>query len=72
MQTFDVNEVCQVRVNSRNFGFTQTWENHTKRPCSKQKLNMTSLFWVDLTFEWYEDDMVFHVFIVIVFVYNQR
>ena len=29
---------------------------------------MTSLFWVDLTFEWYEDDMVFRVFIVIIFV----
>ena len=29
---------------------------------------MTPLFWVDLTFEWYEDDMVFRVFIVIIFV----
>ena len=25
-----VDEVCQVRVNSRDFGFTQTWENNTK------------------------------------------
>ena len=29
---------------------------------------MTSLFWVDLTFEWYEDAMLFHVFIAITFV----
>ena len=26
---------------------------------------MTPLLWVDLTFEWYKDDMVFRVFIVI-------
>ena len=25
----------------------------------KEKRNMTPLFWVDLTFKWYEDDMVF-------------
>ena len=68
MQTLNVNEVCQVRVNSRNLGFTQTWENNTKSPCVKEKRNMTPLFWVDLTFEWYEDDMVFRVFIVITFV----
>ena len=30
---------------------------------SKQKRNMTPLFWVDLTFKWYGDDMVFRVFI---------
>ena len=57
MQTLNVNEVCQVRVNSRILGFSQTWENNTKSPCAKQKRNMTPLFWVDLTFEWYEDDM---------------
>ena len=27
---------------------------------------MTTLFWVDLTFQWYEDDMIFRVFIVII------
>ena len=44
MRTLNANEVCQVRVNSRNLGFTQTWENNTKSPCPKQKRNMTSLF----------------------------
>ena len=68
MQTLNVNEVCQVRVNSRNFGFTQAWENNTKSPCANQKGNVTLLFWVDVTFEWYEDGMVFCVFIVIIFV----
>ena len=61
MQTLKVNDVSQVRVNGRNFGFTQTWENNTKR-------NGTPLFWVDLTFEWYEDVMVFRVFIAIIFI----
>ena len=28
-QTLNDDEVCQVRVNSRNFGFTQTWKNNT-------------------------------------------
>ena len=51
MQTLNVDEVCQIRVNSRNLGFTQTWENNTKSPCPKQKRNMTPLFCVDLTFE---------------------
>ena len=41
MQMLSVYEVCQVRVNSRNFGFTQTWENNTKSPCPKQKRSMT-------------------------------
>ena len=68
MQTLNVNEACQVRVNSRNLGFTQTWENNTKSPFAKQKRNMTLLFWVDLNFEWYEDDMIFRVFLVIIFV----
>ena len=30
MQTLNLDEICQVRVNSRNFGFTQTCENNTK------------------------------------------
>ena len=30
MQTLNVDEVCQVRVNRRNFGFIQTWGNNTK------------------------------------------
>ena len=51
MQTLNVDEVCQISVNSRNLGFTQTWENNTKSPCPKQKRNMTPLFCVDLTFE---------------------
>ena len=68
MQTLNVNEVCQVRVNSRILGFSQTWENNTKSLCAKQKRNMTPLFWVDLAFKWYEDDMVFRVFSVIIFV----
>ena len=64
MQTLNVDEVGQVRVNSRNLGFTQTWENNTKSPCPEQKRNMTPLFSVDLTFEWYANDMVSRVFIV--------
>ena len=67
MQTLNVNKVCQVWVNSRNLGFTQTWENNTKSPCAKQKRNMTPLFWVDLTFEWYEDDMVFRSLLLLLF-----
>ena len=43
-------------------------ENNTKSPFTKQNRNVTSLFSVDLTFEWYEDTMVFRVFIVIIFV----
>ena len=37
MQTLNVNEVCQVRVNSRNLSFTQTWENNNKIPFAKDK-----------------------------------
>ena len=66
MQTLNIDEVCQVRVNSRNFGFTQTWK-IIQIPCPKHKRNMTPFFWVDLSFEWSEDDMVFRVFSVIVF-----
>ena len=36
-------------------------------PCPKHKRNMTPFFWVDLSFEWSEDDMVFRVFSVIIF-----
>ena len=70
MQTLNIKEVCQVRVNCRNFGFTQTWENNTKSPCANQKRNVSPLFWVDLNFEWYEYVMVVCVFIVIIFVYH--
>ena len=44
MQTLNVNEVCHVRVNSRNLGFAKAWENNTECPCAKQKRNMTPLF----------------------------
>ena len=30
MQALNVEEVCQVRVNGKNCGFTQTWGNNTK------------------------------------------
>ena len=63
MQTLHVNKVCQVGVNSRNLGFTQTFENDAKRSLAKQKRNMTFLFWADLNF-----DMVFRGFFVIIFV----
>ena len=33
--------------------------------CPRQKKNVTLLFCVDLTFEWYEDVIVFRVFIFI-------
>ena len=36
-----------------------------KTPLPQQKNNGTPIFWVDLTFEWYEDAMVFYVFIFI-------
>ena len=70
MQTLNVNEVYQVRANSRSLGKIK-WEKmgkNTKSPCTKQNRNVTPLFWVDLTFEWYEDAMVSRVFIVIIFV----
>ena len=38
-QTLKVDEVCQVRVNSRKFDFTQTLKINTKSPCPKQKRN---------------------------------
>ena len=54
MQTLNAKNVYQVSVNSRNFGFIQTWGNNIKvSPCSKQKGNVTPLFWVDLKMPWY-------------------
>ena len=44
MQTLNVNEVCQVRGNSRNLGLIQTWENNTKSPSPEQKRNMIPFF----------------------------
>ena len=38
----------------------------------KRKTLSTPLFWADLTFEWYEDDMVFCAFIVIIFRTNDK
>ena len=43
MQTLNVNEVCRVRVNSRNLSFTQTWENNNKVPCAKKKCDFLVL-----------------------------
>ena len=48
-------------------GFTQIWENNTSMAQTKEKYDCLVLS-RSLTFEWYEDDMVFHVFIVINFV----
>ena len=73
MQTLSADKFYQVSVNSRNFGFIQTLGNNTKvSPCPRQKRNVTPLFWVDLTFKKYGDAMVLCVFIVIIFVSNQR
>ena len=45
MQTLNAENVYEVSVNSRNFGFIQTWGNNIKvSPCSKQKGNVTPLF----------------------------
>ena len=52
MQTLNADKFYKISVNSRNFGFIQTWGNNTKvSPCPKQKRNVTPLFLVDLTFE---------------------
>ena len=69
-ENVNVDKVCQVRVNSRNFGFTQIWENNTSMAQTKEKHDCLVLS-RSLTFEWYEDDMVFRVFIVINFVQNK-
>ena len=42
----------QVRVNSRNLGFTQTWENNTKSPCAKEKCDSLFLSRSDLWMLW--------------------
>ena len=52
MQTLNVNEVCQVRVNSRNFSFTQTWENNDKIPCVKEKYDTVVLSGSDFWMVW--------------------
>ena len=52
MQTLNVNDVSQVRVNSRNLGFTQTWENNTKSPCAKEKCDSLVLSRSDLWMVW--------------------
>ena len=43
MQTLNLDEVCHVRVNSRNSEFTQTWENNTKSTCPPKKDKHDSL-----------------------------
>ena len=67
MQTLNVNDVCQVRVNSINLGFPQILENITKSPCAKEKCDFLVLSRSDLC-EWYVDVMVLRVFIVIIFI----
>ena len=52
MQTLNVNDVSQVRVNSRNLGFTQTWENNTKSPCAKEECDSLVLSRSDLWMIW--------------------
>ena len=52
MQTSNVNGVSQVRVNSRNLGFTQTRENNTKSPCAKEKFDSLVLSRSDLWMGW--------------------
>ena len=52
MQTLNVNDVSQIRVNSRNLGFTQTWENKTKSPCAKEKCYSLFLSRSDLWMLW--------------------
>ena len=51
MQTLNVDQVCQVRVNSRSFGFTQTWKIilkslfQTKEKCDSLVLSRSG-FWI--------------------------
>ena len=52
MRTLNVNEVCQVRVNSRNLDFSKTWENNTKSPCAKEKCDSLVLSRSDLWMVW--------------------
>ena len=56
--------LCLVRVNCKNFGSSKHGETILELRF-KQKKNVSPLFCVDMTFEWYEDVMVFHVFISI-------
>ena len=60
-----------TKFNNGNFGFTQTCKNNTTVHVPSKR-NMTPLFWVDLTFESYEDDMVFGVFIIFLFRTNGK
>ena len=60
MQMLNVDCVCQVRVIRKNFNFSQTWKYNTKFHDP-----WTPLFWADVTFELYEDTMVFGKFIFI-------
>ena len=74
----------KFRVNSRNFGFTQTWENNitkvllkllhvpNKRETWLPCFEIHSKIHSNVTFEWYEDDMVFRVFVVIIFRTNGK
>ena len=67
MKKLTLTKVGQVRVNSRNFGFTHILENNTSMAQAKEKHDCLVLS-RSLTFERYEDDMVFRVCIVINFV----
>ena len=74
----------KFRVNSRTFGFTQTWENNitkvllkllhvpNKRETWLPCFEIHSKIHSNVTFEWYEDDMVFRVFVVIIFRTNGK
>ena len=48
---------------SENFDLTQTWRYKYYTPWAKEEKNGTPLFWVEVTFEWYEGTIVFYVFI---------
>ena len=48
---------------SENFDLTQTWRYKYYTPWAKEEKNRTPLFWVEVTFEWYEGTIVFYVFI---------
>ena len=45
VQTLNVNQVCQVRVNSGNLGFTQTWENNTMPNKTEMWLHCFEQIW---------------------------
>ena len=68
MQTLIANKFYQVGVDIRNVGFIQTWEIILKQVHVLNKREMWLPFWVDLTFEQYEDAIVFREFFVTIFV----